>query len=71
MEEVHKYGYLDKLCHPRFPQKAEGGGPNHMPENTPHEVFNFVKFCNKNLAELVTDLEAVRRAQGGTFKVDL
>lgn len=30
-------------------------------ENTPHQVYNFVKFCKKTLAELITDVGALRK----------
>lgn len=35
------------------------------------EVFNFVKFCKKTTVKLITDIEALRRSQGVTFRVDL
>lgn len=40
-------------------------------ENTNHQVFNFVKFCKKTMAGLITDIEALRMAQGVTYKVNL
>lgn len=41
------------------------------PNNTPYQVFNFVKFCKKDFGRAHTDLASVRRAQGVTFKVSL
>lgn len=31
-------------------------------ENTPKEVFNFVKFCKRTMTELITDIEALRKS---------
>lgn len=31
-------------------------------ENTPEEVYHFVKFCKKTMAELITDIEALRKS---------
>lgn len=41
------------------------------PENTPEEVYHFVKFCKKMMAELITDIETLRKSQGVTFRVDI
>lgn len=40
-------------------------------ENTPEEVFNFLKFCKKTTAELISDIEALCKSQGVTFRVDI
>lgn len=54
-----------------FPDKMKEVDLIMCPENTPHQVYNFVKFCKKTLTELVTDVEALRKTQGVTFKVTL
>jgi hypothetical protein len=41
------------------------------PDNTPKEVYHFVKFCKRTMAELITDIEALRKSQGVTFRVDI
>lgn len=41
------------------------------PDNTPHQVYNFVKFCKKTMVEMITDVEALCNAQGVTFQVNL
>lgn len=41
------------------------------PENTPGEVYNFVKFYKKTMAELITDVEALCKSQDVTFLVDI
>lgn len=41
------------------------------PDNTLHQVYNFVKFYKKTMAELITDVEALCNAQGVTFQVNL
>ena len=53
-----------------FPKKLKEAGLVMCPENTPEEVFNFVRFCNKTMGELITDIEALYRTQGVTFRVD-
>lgn len=54
-----------------FPEKLNEVDLIMCPENTPIEVFNFVKFCKKTMAELITDIEALRKSQGYTFRVDI
>lgn len=41
------------------------------PENIPREVYYFVKFCKKTMAKLITDIEALRKSQMFTFRVDI
>ena len=41
------------------------------PDNTPKEVYHFVKFCKRIMAELITDIGALRKSQGVTFRVDI
>lgn len=54
-----------------FPDKLKEADQNICPDNTPHQVYNFVKFCKKTMAELITDVEALHSAQGVTFQVNL
>lgn len=37
------------------------------PKNTHHQVYKFVRFCKKTLAELITNVKALRKSQGITF----
>lgn len=39
--------------------------------NTHEEVYHFVKFCKKTMVELITDIEALRKSQRVTFRVDI
>lgn len=41
------------------------------PDNTLEEVYHFIKFCKKTIVELITDIEALRKSQGVTFRVDI
>lgn len=54
-----------------FPDRINEANQIMYPDNTPHQVYNFMKFCKKTMAELITDVEALRNAQGVTFKVNL
>lgn len=54
-----------------FPDKLKEVDHIICPDNTPHQVYNFVKFCKKTMAELITNVEALRNAQGVTFQVNL
>lgn len=54
-----------------FPEKLKEADLIMCPENTPQEVFNFVKFYKKTMAELIIDIEALCKTQGVTFRVDL
>lgn len=42
-----------------------------FPDKTPEEVYHFVKFRKKTMAELIIDIEALRKSQGVTFRVDI
>lgn len=54
-----------------FPEKLKKADFIMCPKNTPLEVFNFVKFCKKIMAELIPDNKALRKSQGVTFRVDI
>lgn len=54
-----------------FPDKIKKVDLIMCPENTLHRVYNFIKFCKKTLTKLVTNVEALRKTQGVTFKVNL
>lgn len=54
-----------------FPEKLKEANLVMFPKNTPLEVFNLVKFCNRTMAELITNIEALRKSQGVTFRVDI
>lgn len=54
-----------------FSKKTEEVDQIMCPENTPRQVFNFMKFCRNTLAELITDITSVLKAQGVTFMVSL
>lgn len=41
------------------------------PENTPEEVYHFVKFYKKTMVKLITDIEALHNSQWVTFRVDI
>lgn len=42
-----------------FPDKLKEDNLIMFPENTPEEVYHFVKFCKKIMAELITDIQAL------------
>lgn len=68
-----KYANMDVLTNyslQEFPEKFKEANLIMCPENTPEEVFLFVKFC-KTMEELITDIEALRKSQGVTFRVDI
>ena len=65
MAILTNYGLRD------FPDKLKEADQIMCPDNTPHQVYNFVKFCKKTMAELITDVEALCSAQGVTFQVNL
>lgn len=54
-----------------FPEKLEEANLIRCLENTPLEVFNFFKFCKRMMVELITDLKALRKSQGVTFRVGI
>lgn len=54
-----------------FPDRMKESDQVMCPDNIPHQVYNFVKFCKKTMDELITDVEALRNAQGVTFQVNL
>lgn len=54
-----------------FPGKFKEADLIMLPKNTPGEVYHFVKFCKKIMAELITDIQALRRSQGVTFRADI
>lgn len=54
-----------------FPDKLKEADLIMFPKNTPEEVFHFVKFCKKTMVELITDIEALHKSQGVTFRVDI
>lgn len=61
MEILTNYALQD------FPDRMEEADQIMCPDKTPHQVYNFVKFCKKTMAELITDVEALYNAQGVTF----
>lgn len=65
MEVLTNYSLQD------FPNVMKEADLIMCPENTAHQVYNFVKFCKKTLAELITDVEALHKSQGITFQVNL
>lgn len=50
-----------------FPDMMKEADLIMCPENTIHQVYNFVKFCKKTLTELITNVEAFRQSQGIIF----
>ena len=54
-----------------FPDKLKEADLIMFFENTPKEVYHFVKFCKKTMADLITDIQALRGSQGVTFRVDI
>lgn len=64
-KQVCEHGCIDQ----DFPEKLKEANLIMCPENTPLELFNFVKFYKKTMAELITDIEALRKYQGVTFRV--
>lgn len=54
-----------------FPDKLKEAYLIMFPENTPEEVYHFVKFCKKTMADLIASIEALRKSQGVTFRVDI
>lgn len=54
-----------------FPDKIKEADQIMCQENTPHQVFNFVKFYKKTMAKLIINIEAFHRDQGVTFRVNL
>lgn len=54
-----------------FPGKLKEADLIMSPENTPKEVYHFVKSCKKTMVKLITDIEALRKSQGVTFRVDI
>lgn len=45
-----------------FPDMMKEADLIMCPENTHHQVYNFVKFYKKTLAELITNVEALRKS---------
>ena len=45
-----------------LPEKLQEADWCMCPENTPHQVYNFIKFCKAMLEGLTTDLATVRKA---------
>lgn len=62
---------LTKYALQDFPEKLKETDLIMCPENTPLEVFNFVKLCKRTMVELITDIEDLRKSQGVTFRVDI
>ncbi|KAI5420920.1 hypothetical protein KIW84_044675 [Lathyrus oleraceus] len=46
-----------------LPEKLQEADWSICPENTPPQVFNFVKFCKRMVKELTTDLATIKRAE--------
>lgn len=65
METLTNYALQD------FPDRMKEADQIMCTDNTPHQVYNFAKFCKKTMAKLITDVEALRNAQGVTFQVNL
>lgn len=69
-----KYAYrvvLTNYALQDFPEKLKEVDLIMCLEKTPKEVYHFVKFCKKTMAELITDIEVLRKSQGVTFRVDI
>lgn len=41
------------------------------PENTPEEVYHFIRLCKETMAELITNIQALCRSKGVTFRLDV
>lgn len=54
-----------------FPDKFKEADVILCSENIPEEVYHFDKFYKKIMAELITDIEALRKSHGVTFRVDI
>lgn len=54
-----------------FPNKLKEDDLIMCLENTPAELYHFIKFFKKTMDELITDIQALRRSQGVTFRVDI
>lgn len=54
-----------------FPDKLKEVDLIMCPENTPEEVYHFVKLYKKTMSELITNIEALRKSQGVAFKIDI
>lgn len=54
-----------------FPDKLKEVDLIICPNNTHEEIYHFVKLCKKTMAELIIDIEALRKSQGVTFRVDI
>lgn len=54
-----------------FPDKSKEADMIMCSDNTLEEVYHFVKFYKKTMVELITDIEALRKSQGVTFRVDI
>lgn len=65
MEILTNYALQD------FPDMMKEADQIMCPKNTPHQVYNFVKFYKKTMVELITDVKALRNAQGVAFQVNL
>ena len=54
-------GFVSSIMQ-ELPEKLQEADWCMCPENTPHQVFNFIKFCKAMLEGLTTDLATVRKA---------
>lgn len=54
-----------------FPDKLKEADLIKCIENTPEEVYHFLKFCKRTMGELITNIEALCKSQGVTFRVDI
>lgn len=73
-EWKNKYANMDVLTNyalQDFPEKLKEADLIMCLENTLEEVYHFIKFCNKTMVELITDIQALRKSQGVTFWVDI
>ena len=54
-----------------FPDKLKEADLIMCLDDTSEEVYHFGKLCKKTMAELITDIEALHKSQGVTFRVDI
>lgn len=65
MEVLTNYALQD------FPEKLKEANLIMCSKNTLEKVYHFVKFSKKTMACLITNIEALRKSQGVTFRVNI
>lgn len=71
MDKYANMAVLTNYAIQDFPDKLKEVDLIMCPDNTPDEVYHFVKFCKKMMVKLITDIEALCKSQGVTFRVDI